>query len=176
MVRCSRLCASSREPSRNSAMSGREGSPGRSATVPTSPGATAMWNCRSCMPTAFLSTSPAAIVLPEGNGPKSYPRHVAAQGRPTGGACRSSGSLAFLSGSLIRYHVAGRRAGTVRYPPVARAVAYWIEEEYACWPSDWRWAARSLRSRLPDVTRARRRSDLRRYLEDRPRHGRGRGR
>ena len=57
IVRCSRLWATSRGLSRYSATSGtRNGSPGRSATVLTSPGATSMWNWRTPRPALLLST------------------------------------------------------------------------------------------------------------------------
>ncbi len=57
MVRCSRLCATVFTSVRNSATRGtRNGSPGSSATVDTSPGATPMWNWRSPMPAEVLST------------------------------------------------------------------------------------------------------------------------
>ena len=57
IVRCSRLWATSRGLSRYSATSGtRNGSPGRSATVLTSPGATSMWNWRTPRPVLLLST------------------------------------------------------------------------------------------------------------------------
>ena len=57
IVRCSRLWATSRASSRYSATSGtRNGSPGMSATVLTSPGATPMWNCLPPRPTLLLST------------------------------------------------------------------------------------------------------------------------
>ena len=57
IVRCSRLWATSTASVRYSATSGtRNGSPGMSATVLTSPGATPMWNWRTTRPALLLST------------------------------------------------------------------------------------------------------------------------
>ena len=55
IVRCSRWWATSRTSVRCSAISGtRKGSPGSSAMLLTSPGATPMWNWRTSRPTASL--------------------------------------------------------------------------------------------------------------------------